>query len=151
MARANRGCIHAVRAVRDDGGRGSVLRGHRPSAVSRDGKCGQLRGGRGSYVVPVCRGRRPVGLPRTVRCAGNVSIRVSRCILRAPVRRSVRYRVRSVREDMYGRAPEQRTGQTQRVRARPLAAATTAASAATAAAAATATTVSTTATTAAVQ
>jgi len=150
VARANRGCIHAGRAVRDDGGRGSVLRGHRPAAVPRDGKRGQLRGGRGSNVVPVCRGRRPVGLPRTVRCAGNVPVRVSRCILRAPVRRSFRYRVRSVRENMHRRAPEQRTCPTQRVRARPLAAATTAASAATAAAA-TATTVSTTATTAAVQ
>jgi len=107
VARANRGCIHAVRAVRDDGGRGSVLRGHRPAAVPRDGKRGQLRGGRGAYVVPVCRGRRPVGLPRTVRRAGNVPVRVSRCILRSPVRRSVRYRVRSVRENLHRSAQEQ--------------------------------------------
>jgi len=107
MARANRGCVHAVRAVRDDGGRGSVLRGHRPTAVSRDGERGQLRGGRGAYVVPVCRGRRSVGLPRTVCCAGNVPVRVSRCICSTPVRRTVCYRVRSVREDMYGCAQEQ--------------------------------------------
>jgi len=107
VAWANRSCIHPVRAVRDDGGRGSVLRGHRPTAVSRDGERGQLCGGRGAYLVPVCHGRRPFGLPRTVRRAGNVSVRVSRCILRAPVRLSVRYRMRSVREDMYRRAPEQ--------------------------------------------
>jgi len=97
VARANRGCIHAVRAVRNDGGRGSVLRGHRPAAVSRDGERGQLRCGRGAYVVLVCRGRRPVGLPRTVRRAGNVPVCVSRRIRRAPVRRAVRYRMRSVR------------------------------------------------------
>jgi len=107
VAWANRGCVHAVRAVRNDCGRGSVLRSHRPTTVSCDGERGQLRGGRGAYVVPVCGGRRPVGLPRTVRRAGNVPVRVSHRIRSTPVRRTVRYRVRSVREDMYRCAQKQ--------------------------------------------
>lgn len=107
VARADRGRVCAVRAVRDDRGRGSVLRGHRPAAVPRDGERGQLRGGRGCHVVPVRRGRRPVGVPRAVRGTGSVPVRVPGGVRRAPVRSAVRHRVRSVRENMHRRAPEQ--------------------------------------------
>jgi len=152
VARADRCRVRAVRTVRDDCGRGSVLRGHRPAPLSRDGERGQLRCGRGGYLVSVRRGRRSVGPVRAVRRAGSVPVRVPRGVRRSPLRPTVRYRVRSVREDMHRSASEQRTGSTQRICARPLAAAATTTSAAAAAAATAATTtVSTTATTAAVQ
>lgn len=153
VARADRCRVRAVRTVRDDCGRGSVLRGHRPAAVSRDSERGQLRRGRGGHLVPVRRGRRPVGPTRAVRRAGSVPVRVPRGVPRSPLRRTVRYRVRSVREDMHRSASEQRTGSTKRVCARPFAAAATTTSAAAAAAttAAATTTVSTTTTTTAVQ
>lgn len=117
VAWTDRGRVRAVRAVRDDGSRGPVLRGHRPVAVSRDGKRGQLRGGRGGHVVPVRGCWRLVGDQPALRRSRRLPVRVPRGLRRPPVRRAVCRRVQHLREDMHRGAPEQRAGPSQRFRA----------------------------------
>lgn len=117
VAWLDRGRVYAVRAVGNHGGRGPVLRGHRSAALPRDRERGQLRGGRGRHVVSVCGGRRAVRRPRTVHRPGRVPLRIPASIRRAALRRAVCHCLLGVREDMHGRAPEQRTGTAQRIRA----------------------------------